>query len=98
MNSTVAKLSGRIAASAVRAGMRKALGKKRKVHALGKKAAKRRKKMPTLTALLLLSAVFPILSDRPLLRIRRPFRGDLFTTLLLISWAVNHKKRPARAF
>lgn len=85
MNETMARLAGRVFVGAARAGAKKLFGRRKKVHALGK-PKRGRKKLPTLTALLLLSAVFPILSDRPLLRIRRPFRGDLFTTLLLLSW------------
>ena len=85
MSEVVTQLAGRAFVGAARAGAKKLFGRKKKVHALGK-PKKGRKKIPTLTALLLLSAVFPILSDRPFLRIRRPFRGDLFTTLLLLSW------------
>ena len=85
MSENMTRLAGRVFVGAARAGAKKLFGRRKKVHALGKPRRKGRKGS-AFTALLLLSAVFPILSDRPLLRIRRPFRGDLFTTLLLLSW------------
>ncbi len=95
MNEQLTRLAGRAFVAGARAGAKRLFGRRKKVHALGK-PKKGRKKMPTLTALLLLSAVFPILSDRPFLRIRRPFRGDLFTTLLLLSWLRRSAGREAR--
>ena len=91
------KLSGMLITGAARAGFRKVFGKKKKVRAVGK-GRKRRKNSPGLTALLLISAVFPIMSERPLIRIRKPLRGDLFTMLLLYSWARKRLTRPVRVF
>ena len=97
MNEKIMKLSGMLVTSAARAGFKKAFGKEKKVYAIGKRH-KKRKKTPDLTALLILSAVFPILSERPLIRIRKPLRGDLFTMLLLYSWVRKRRVRPVRVF